>query len=70
MKGEEQQAERRMDGKADCGKEGGTEQQGRPRRRQGAVFVGRKTLWKGVKGVKFWVGEPWASGWIKSSILN
>ena len=53
MKGEEQQAERRMDGKADCGKEGGTEQQGRPRRRQGAVFVGRKTLWKESRAPNF-----------------
>ena len=69
MKGEEQQADRGENGWKSRLREGGSEQQGRPRRRQGAVFVGRKTLWKeSVKGVKFWVGELRASGWIKSAI--
>ena len=58
MKGEEQQAEGTtgewMEKQTTAG---GSEQQGRPRRRQGAVFVGRKTLWRGVKGAKFWVAE-------------
>ena len=62
MKGEEQQADRGENGWKSRLREGGREQQGRPRR-QGALFVGRKTLWKeSVKGAKFWVAELQEAG--------
>ena len=53
MKGEEQQADRGENGWKGRLREGGSEQQGRRRRRQGAVFVGRKTLWKESRAANF-----------------
>ena len=52
MKGEEQQADRGENGWKSRLREGGSEQQGR-RRRQGAVFVGRTTLWKESRTANF-----------------
>ena len=51
MKGEEQQADRGENGWKGRLREGGSEQQGH--RRQGAVFVGRKTLWKESRAANF-----------------